>query len=395
MMNVECSSSTDPKSKNFVPPLQMTPPQSQKLAQLPPYLFSMLDQIKKEKELQGIHLHQLSIGDPDIPTPQPIISAMIEALKDSHHHRYPSYKGLPAFLEAANDYMYRRFNVPKGQVLALLGTKEGLAHSPFAFFNKQDAVLIPNPAYPVYAASLILAGIEAVEYSLEEKNNFLPDFKQLEQLLHKHPNIKAMVLNYPNNPTGATASLEFFQELVDFALKKGIYLMHDNAYAEISFTGKPQPSLLQAQNAIDCAIEFHSLSKSFNMAGWRLGFVCGQLDMIESLAKFKTQIDSGCFHAIQQAGAYALNHAESLMKPQIELYSLRKENLAFWIKNTLNYHHAVEPEAGLYFWLKVNQPSLPLCLEWIEKHKVIATPGVGFGTFGEGYVRLTFAQNFL
>jgi LL-diaminopimelate aminotransferase len=249
---------------------------SQRISQLPPYLFAQIDKKKREKIAQGVDVIDLGVGDPDIPTPKPIVDAMKRAVEKPEHHRYPSYEGMLSFRQAVADWYKRRFGVeldPEKEVITLIGSKEGIAHFPLAFVNPGDVVLCPDPAYPVYKIGTIFAGGIPYILPLKEENNFLPDFKSVPSDVLKKA--KIIWVNYPNNPTSATATREFYKELIDWAREHNIIVASDLAYSEIYFDGEKPPSILEIEGAKDVAIEFHSLSKTFNMTGWRLGMAVG------------------------------------------------------------------------------------------------------------------------
>ncbi|MDW8236779.1 MAG: aminotransferase class I/II-fold pyridoxal phosphate-dependent enzyme [Aquificaceae bacterium] len=268
---------------------------------LPPYLFAQIDSLKRQKLSEGADVIDLGVGDPDLPTPQEIVEAMISAVKNPVHHRYPSYEGMPEFREAVAKYYQERFGVkldPEKEVLTLIGSKEGIAHLPLGLLNQGDVVLCPDPSYPPYKNGAIFAGAEVYSLPLKWENSFLPKLEDIPQdILNR---AKLIWVNYPNNPTSAGASLEFYSKLVEFAKKHSLAVASDLAYAEI-YTGSSRPSsILQIDGAKDVAIEFYSFSKTFNMAGWRLGAAVGNKDLIKALGKVKTNIDSGQFQAIQK-----------------------------------------------------------------------------------------------
>ena len=282
-----------------------------RLDNLPPYLFARIYAMKAEKRAQGVDVIDLGVGDPDLPTPSHIIEALVIAARNPATHHYPDYAGMFSYREAVADWYKARFGVelnPKREVLALIGSKEGIAHIPEAFVNPGDYVLVPDPGYPVYKTSTLFAEGKTWQMPLMEKNAFLPDFSAIPSDICKKS--KLMFLNYPNNPTGAVASLSFFEEAVDFAKENDIIVVHDNAYSEISFDGYRAPSFLEAKGAMDVGIEMHSLSKTYNMTGWRIGMAAGSADIIAGLGRVKNNVDSGAFDAIQIAATEARTASE-------------------------------------------------------------------------------------
>ena len=280
---------------------------AKRLDNLPPYLFAQIDALKAQKRAEGIDLIDLGVGDPDLPTPKHIVDALCEAARDPSTHHYPDYLGMLAYRQAVASWYDQRFGVkldPKKEVLALIGSKEGIAHIPEAFVNPGDYVLVSDPGYPVYKTSTLFAEGKSHPMPLLEENGFLPDYAAIPKDVLK--NAKLMFIGYPNNPTGAAASIDFFEETVEFAKDNDIIVVHDNAYSEISFDGYKSPSFLQAKGAMDVGLETHSLSKTYNMTGWRIGMCVGNAGLIEAFGRVKTNIDSGVFDAVQRAAITAL-----------------------------------------------------------------------------------------
>jgi len=362
---------------------------SERLKKLPPYLFVEIDKAKKRARDEGKDIIDLGIGDPDLPTPRFIIDALDKAAHDPKTHRYSLDQGLPEFRIAIAKWYRKRFNVtldPETEIYPLIGSKEGIAHAPLAFVNPGDMVLVPDPCYPPYRSGTIFAGGEVISMPLVEKNGFLPDTKAINHhLLHK---VKMMFINYPNNPTAATCDKKFFKDIVDFAAKHNIIVCHDAAYSEVAFDGFKPPSILEVDGARDVAIEFHSLSKTFNMTGWRIGFVCGNAQIIEALAKVKSNIDSGIFSAIQKAGVVALENYDKHINSVIKVYEERRDILVDGL-NGLGWD-IKKPKATFYVWAKVltRYTSATLAKMLLEKADIVATPGNGFGEHGEGYIRM-------
>lgn len=361
---------------------------------LPPYLFAIIDKMKQEAISKGVDLIDLSIGDPDIPTPEHIVNAMKRAVEKPEHHRYPSYEGMLSFRQAAANWYKGRFGVtldPKTEVLSLIGSKEGIGHIPLAFVNPGDVVLVPSPGYPVYPVGTLFAGGEAYPMPLREQNAFLPDFKAIPEEVFKRA--KLMFLNYPNNPTSATAPDAFFREAIALAEKYNIIICHDAAYSEIYYDNKKPKSFLDIEGASEVGIEIHSLSKTFNMTGWRIGFAVGNKNVIAGLGKIKTNLDSGIFQAIQEASITALQTEDSVLSDIRNIYQDRRDIFYEGLKGLgfqLN-----KPEATFYLWAKVPTgfDSTKFVAHLLEKSGVLGTPGVGFGAPGEGYIRFALTQN--
>jgi len=360
---------------------------SEKLNKLPPYLFAELDRKKEEVKKRGVDVISLGIGDPDIPTPEEVIEALYEAALNPVNHRYPSYEGMIVLREKFAEWFKKRFGVnldPEREVITLIGSKEGIAHLPLAVVNKEEYVLIPDPGYPVYYASTIFADGLPFFMPLLKVNNFLPDLSSIPEKIVKKA--KLMFINYPNNPTSATAPLSFLQELVRFALKNGIIIASDAAYSEIFWNERPH-SILEVDGAMECAIEFHSLSKTFNMTGWRIGFAVGNREIVNALLRVKTNVDSGVFQAIQYAGIKALEIYDRVSRQNREIYKKRREILLRGIEKIgLNAHPS---EATFYVWLECPKglSSMKMAEKCLEKG-VLLTPGIGFGKYGDGFVRI-------
>ena len=369
---------------------------TQRLEQLPPYLFARIDKIKQEENKKGRKLIALGIGDPDLPTPDFVIDRLAAAARRPSNHQYPSYWGMSEFRKSVARWYDRRFGVklnPDNEVLALIGSKEGIAHIPLAFVNPGEAVLVPDPGYPVYSAATLFAGGVPLRFPLLEKNNFLPDFADLERLVKSGPRSRLLFLNYPNNPTSASASLDFFKEVVAFAKKHEVIVCHDNAYSEIFYDGKVQPSFLEVPGAKEVGCEFHSLSKTFNMTGWRVGFVVGHPKIVEGLAQVKTNIDSGIFNAVQEAGMEAMERYEPFCTELRAIYQKRRDVLVPALEAI--GLQCRKPDATFYAWARLpeGRQSEEWVLDLIQKKGIVSTPGTGFGDAGEGYVRFTFCSD--
>lgn len=363
---------------------------TKRLALLPPYLFAQLDKIKQELRASGQDLIDLGVGDPDLPTPQPIIEKLYQAASKPQNHRYPSYQGLLSFRKAVADWYLRRFRVkldPQEEILTLIGSKEGIAHLPLALINPGEIALVPDPAYPVYKAGVIFAGGRIVPLPLLEENHFLPDLEQIDKEVAQKARL--LFLNYPNNPTGAVADESFFSKVVKFAKEYNVAVCQDLAYSQITYDGYQAPSFLQINGAKEVGVEFHSLSKTFNMTGWRIGFAVGNRRIIQILRELKTNIDSGVFQAVQEAGIEALRMEEKLSPSIRKIYQTRRD---FLIKGLRKLGWEVQPpKASFYLWLRVPIPSssLDFAEKLLTECRIVVAPGAGFGECGEGYIRIS------
>jgi LL-diaminopimelate aminotransferase len=361
-----------------------------RLKKLPPYLFAEMDRAKRKAQEEGRDIINLGVGDPDQPTPEHIIKKLYQAAKDKSNHHYALDAGMPAFRKTIARWYQERFNVtldPDREILPLIGSKEGLAHLPLALINPGDAVLIPEPCYPPYRSATIFAGGKPCEMPLLEKNDFLPQFNKIGRNIRAQA--KLLFLNYPNNPTSATAQEDFFARAVDFARKNEILIAQDAAYSEITFDNFSVPSILQVEGARDLAVEFHSLSKTYNMTGWRVGWVCGNSDIIAALAQVKANIDSGVFQAIQVAATCALNSGPEHLQGLIELYRQRRDVFCREL-HSLGWK-VTKPEATFYIWTRLPKgysDSIKFARLLLDKADIVVTPGLGFGPSGEGYVRM-------
>jgi LL-diaminopimelate aminotransferase len=355
---------------------------------LPPYLFATIDVMKQEAKAKGVDLIDLSIGDPDIATPFHIVEAMKTAVEKPEHHRYPSYEGMLSFREAVAGWYKRRFDVtidPANEVLSLIGSKEGIGHIPLAFVEPGDTVLVPSPGYPVYPVSVLFAGGESYFMPLREENGFLPDLKAIPESTLKKA--KLIFINYPNNPTSAVAPRAFYEEVIALAVKYNIIVCHDAAYSEIYFDGEKPLSFMQIEGAKEVGIEFHSLSKTYNMTGWRIGFAVGNSVVLAGLGKIKSNLDSGVFQAVQEASITAINTDEAILADIRKTYQDRRDVLYEGLKAM--GMEVIKPKASFYLWAKVPKQfdSSSFVAHILEKAGVLTTPGNGFGAPGEGYVR--------
>lgn len=363
-----------------------------RLRKLPPYLFKEIDRKKAEVKARGVDIIDLGIGDPDLPTPIHIIEALQEAAGHPQNHRYPSYPGMLEYRSAVAAWYGRRFHVdldPEREVLALIGSKEGIAHVPLAFINPGDISLVPSPGYPVYNTATIFAGGESFTMPLTRENQFLPDLDAIPGDVARKA--KLMFLNYPNNPTAAVADERFFNRVVAFAQKHGILVCHDAAYSEIAYDGYRPLSFLEVEGAKEVGLEFHSLSKTYNMTGWRIGFAAGNREAIDGLGAIKSNVDSGVFQAVQIAGIKALRSDQSCVAQMIDVYTERRDLMVKGLREA-GFELDI-PKASFYLWVTVpgGNTSAQLASRLLEKG-VVVTPGNGFGEPGEGYFRIALTQ---
>ncbi|MEW6189783.1 MAG: LL-diaminopimelate aminotransferase [Actinomycetota bacterium] len=363
---------------------------AKRIENLPPYLFAQIDRKIEEKKAQGIDVISLGIGDPIEPTPTHIINKLCKEAHNPANHRYPSYYGMLDFRRAIADWYEKRFKVhldPEKEILPLIGSKEGIAHIFLALVDPGDISLIPDPSYPVYNAGTILAGGVPHFMPLLAENDFIPDISAINKNVANRARI--MFLNYPNNPTSAVVKEGFFEKVVDFAKTYGVVVCHDNPYSEITFDGYIAPSFLQTPGAIDVGLEFHSLSKTYNMTGWRIGWAAGNAQMIEALGRVKTNVDSGIFNAIQYAGIEALQGPQSCIREMCQIYARRRD----MVIDTLNRIgiRMPKPKATIYVWVPVpdGQTSAEFATIILEKAGVVVAPGSAYGPSGEGYIRIS------
>ncbi len=362
---------------------------SKKLQSLPPYLFLEIDKAKRKARAQGRDIIDLGIGDPDQPTPKHIIEKLYQAAQDPATHRYALDQGMPVLRQAIADWYKNRFKInlnPENEILPLIGSKEGIAHFPLAFLNEGDCSLIPDPCYPPYKGGTILAGGKPYLMPLLGSSAFLPDLKKIPLNIRKKA--KMLYINYPNNPTGRAADKDFYRDVVEFAVKNKLIVVSDLAYSEMSYDGYRPSSFLEIDGAKDVAIEFHSLSKTYNMTGWRVGWACGNTALVSALAKVKSNIDSGIFSALQYAGIAALTGPQEHVTDMCRLYQERRDVL---VQGLRSLGWVVEsPKATFYIWVKIprKMDSIKFAALILEKTDIVVTPGLGFGKFGEGYIRI-------
>jgi LL-diaminopimelate aminotransferase len=364
---------------------------SNRLGNLPPYLFAQIDELKEEQVKRGVDVIDLGIGDPDLPTPPHIVEALCRAARDPANHHYPSYTGMNEFRDAVAAWYRRRFSVnldPESEITALMGSKDGIAHIPEAFVNPGDYVLVPDPGYPVYRTSTLFAEGRVHEMPLLAENGFLPDLSAIPAQVVKKA--KILFLNYPNNPTAATAPGEFFDEVVDFACEHDIVVVHDNPYSEVSFDGYRAPSFLSAHEAFEAGIEMHSLSKTYNMTGWRIGMACGKMEVVKGLRRVKTNIDSGVFNAVQHAAVAALTGPQDCIRETSEVYQERRDILVRGLRE-MGLPVAL-PQATFYVWMPVEN-GFEFARRLLNEAGIVVTPGIGFGRYGEEYVRFAITRS--
>lgn len=363
---------------------------AERVGQVPEYLFVQITRKIAEKRAQGIEVVSFGIGDPDLPTPDNVLDALEEAARDSDNHRYPESEGLPEYRQAVANWYHRRFGVslnPETEITALIGGKEGIGHASLCFIDPGTTALVPNPGYPVYSAGTIFAGGTPHWMPLKEENGWLPDLGTIPAQVAD--DARLMWVNYPNNPTGAVAGIDFFERVVDFASKHEIAVMHDACYTEVAYDGFKPVSFLQAEGAMDLGIEFHSLSKTFNMTGWRLGMAVGNAEIISRLRTVKSNLDSGVPQAIQRMGIAALGAPLDSIDGQIAIYKRRRDKV---VKALQGIGLRVQPpRASLYVWAKVPEgyTSAAFSALLLDDRDILVSPGSGYGEYGEGYIRLS------
>ncbi len=362
---------------------------SQRLGKLPPYLFVEIDRLKRQARDEGRDIIDLGIGDPDLPPPRAVLDALSAALELPNIHKYALDLGQPEFRGAIADWYRERFNVAlqsDTEILPLIGSKEGIAHFPLAFVNPGDYTLVPDPCYPPYKGGTIFAGGIPYLMPLMESNGFLPDFEEIPAAVAAKA--KILYLNYPNNPTSAVAPAGFYEKAIAFAQRHGCIILSDLAYSEMTYDGYRARSIFEAAGAREVAIEFHSLSKTFNMTGWRIGWACGNAALVAGLARVKSNIDSGIFNAIQRAGTVALKTCGNHVTESNRIYQERRDTLIDGL-NAFGWEVA-KPRATFYVWARVpsGYTSATMAQMLLQKADIVVTPGNGFGASGEGFVRL-------
>jgi len=363
--------------------------QAKRIRELPPYLFARIEKKIEAARKEGVDIISLGIGDPDMPTPGHIIDKLVEEAHNPKNHRYPTSVGMLDFRKAVADWYRNFYGVeldPENEVVTLIGSKEGIAHISFCYVDPGDINLVPDPGYPVYGIGTLLAGGEPYLMPLKAENGMLPDLNAIPDEVARRA--KIMFINYPNNPTGAVADINFFSKVVEFAKNYDLIVCHDAAYTEITYDGYKAPSFLQAPGAKEVGIEFNSLSKPYNMTGWRIGWACGRRDVVETLGCIKSNLDSGVFQAIQYAGIAALTGPQDCLDKIRQVYQERRDIVVDGL-NSLGWNLS-KPKASFYIWAPVPRgySSAEFAEMILEKAGVIITPGNGYGKYGEGYFRI-------
>ena len=361
-----------------------------RVEKIPPYLFVEISRKIAAKRAEGIEVISFGIGDPDLATPDHVLDALRETAGDLPNHRYPESDGLPEFRKATADWYQRRFGIsldPDSEVISLIGAKEGIGHAALCFIEPGDIALVPDPGYPVYSVGTWFAGGECHWMPLKEENGWLPDLDAIPEDAARQA--KVMWLNYPNNPTGAIADLGYFKEVVDFAKAYDIAVMHDACYTDVTFDGYRHPSFLEVPGAMDVGVEFHSLSKTYNMTGWRLGMAVGNAEMINALLIVKSNLDSGVPQAIQHMGIEALNTSDEWIDERNAVYQRRRDKVLAALANI--GLETDPPKASLYVWARIPEgyTSGEFAEALLDQCDIVVTPGAGYGPSGEGYIRFS------
>ncbi len=370
---------------------------AKRLDRLPPYLFAELNAIKLKKRQQGIDMIDLGMGNPDQATPKFIIDKLKQTIDDSKTHRYSRSQGIPGILKAISRKYKRDFDVdidPEKEAVATIGSKEGLAHLCLATLDAGDVVLVPNPTYPIHIYGVIAAGANVISIPLSKENNFVPDLSLITRDMWPQP--KMLILNFPANPTTAVVDLDYLKEIVAFAKKRDMIIVHDMAYSDIVFDGTKVPSILQVPGAKEVAVEFFTMSKSYNMAGWRVGFCVGNELICKALAKLKSFYDYGIFTPIQVAAIAALDSPPSVTKAIAEVYTKRRDVLVEGLNGA--GWNVQKPRASMFVWAEIPDKfkamgSLQFSKMLIDEAEVVTSPGVAFGEYGEGYLRISMVEN--
>ena len=365
-----------------------------RIERVPPYLFVGISRKIAEKRAQGIDVISFGIGDPDIPTPENVVEKLRETALDSPNHRYPETDGLPEFRQAVADWYQRRFGIsvhPDKETLPLIGAKEGIGHAALCFIEPGDIALVPDPGYPVYSVGTWFAGGECHWMPLLEENGWMPDLDAIPDDVADKATV--MWLNYPNNPTGAIADADYFAKVVEFAKAHDIAVMHDASYSEVAFDGYRPISFLETPGAIDVGVEFHSLSKSYNMTGWRLGMAVGNEDIISALMVIKSNLDSGVPNAIQYMGMEAMELSQNAIDERNAIYEHRRDRVVQTLRDI--GLDAIPPKASLYVWTRIPEgfTSAEFTALLLDEADIVVTPGNGYGEYGEGYIRLSLTIN--
>ena len=369
----------------------------ERVERLPPYVFATVNRLKAEARARGDDIIDFGMGNPDRPPPAHIVAKLVEVAQRNDTHRYSASRGIPRLRRAVCDWYRRRFDVeldPEEQAIVTIGSKEGIAHLMFATLKPGDCVLVPAPAYPIHPYSCVLAGADVLYVPLLSETDFLDELRKL--VRDAWPKPKMLILNFPSNPTTRCVELAFFEKVIDFAREHHLWVVHDIAYAEIAFDGYHPPSILQVSGAAECAVEFYSLSKTYNMPGWRVGFMCGCCELVAALEKIKSYLDYGLFTPIQVAAIAALEGPQTCVGEIRETYHKRRDVLCDGLKN-LGWM-IEKPRATMFTWVPLPEPykdagSLEFCKHLLDRAQVAVSPGVGFGSHGEGYVRFSLIEN--
>ncbi len=368
-----------------------------RIKRLPPYVFSIVDALKIEARRRGEDIIDLGMGNPDVPTPKPIIDKLIEAVSNPRNHKYSASKGIYKLRLAITNWYKRRYNVdldPDTEAIATIGAKEGIAHMALSTIGSGDLVLVPTPAYPIHPYSVIIAGGDLLTVPLREESDFFQDL--ISAVKQTWPKPKMLILSFPHNPTTTVVDVEFFQKIVDFAKENKLFIIHDLAYADLVFDGYQAPSFLQVPGAKEVGVEFFSLSKSYSMPGWRVGFCVGNSHLIGALTRLKSYYDYGIFQPIQIAGIIALNELQESVKEIVDIYHKRRDTLIEGLKRV--GWKIEKPKATMFVWGKIpdefsKMGSLEFSKLMLKEAKVAVSPGIGFGDCGEGYVRFALVEN--
>ena len=369
----------------------------QRMARLPPYIFGIVNQLKMEARRRGEDVIDLGMGNPDLPTPKHIVNKMVEVVKNPRNHRYSASKGIFKLRKAITDWYERRYDVeldPETESVATIGAKEGLGHLALATLGPGDVVLVPNPTYPIHAYSVIIAGGDVRSIPLTREGDFFHNL--LIATKQTWPQPKMLIVSFPHNPTTKVVDLDFFEKLVDFAKEHRLMIVHDLAYCDIVFDGYKAPSLLQVRGAKDVGVEFFSLSKSYNMAGWRVGFACGNAQMLTALSRLKSYFDYGIFQPVQIAAIIALNEDQRCVHETAEIYRKRRDTLIHGLKRV--GWEIEKPKGSMFVWAEIPRPykkmgSVEFTKLLLREGRVAVSPGVGFGEYGEGFVRFALVEN--
>ena len=361
-----------------------------RVERVPPYLFVEISRKIARKRREGIDVISFGIGDPDMETPSPVIQALRDTAGDLPNHRYPESEGLPEFRRATADWYQRRFGItldPEGEVISLIGAKEGIGHAALCFIDAEDIALVPDPGYPVYSVGTWFAGGECHWMPLKQENGWLPELESIPEDVARRA--KVIWLNYPNNPTGAIADVGYFEKVVEFAKSFDIAVLHDACYTDVTFDGYRHPSFLEARGAMDVGMEFHSLSKTYNMTGWRLGMAVGNAEMINALLIVKSNLDSGAPQAIQHMGIEALSTSDTWIEERNAVYQ-RRRNRVLQVLSEIELE-VDPPKASLYVWARVPAgfTSGDFAEQLLERCDIVVTPGASYGKHGEGYIRFS------